>query len=1014
MRIAALFMPSPTPPPLPISEQATSNLSSATAHPDMLTSQARGNGESTSAGTGDLSTQAAGCESAFGLSPVPESSIQGVTHDATEEQQNLEAPTEVSSAPPDLPYTQPVSGPPDSHPEQASLERDQLSDISQAEQGHTTESILADDGSSGGMSGVSSQSSLSASHSTSMVPADSRPGHSLQASHQGLDAASSTGPLESPAPVWDGARRSELASSLPAAPQGLLTAIETPLGGPDQDTDAEQQAAATAVSAMALEGVTDMSTLVDSEQQDRSQPLPSGTSGADADPAAATFTPRGLAVDTEEEVETKPQRKEQFSLEIVRCKIVCPAKTDSNAFTDADPSPLDHTLYMEIPHFLLQLPLSQPAQHPRPHPVDLSVRHVMNQQQPVVPPPDATAPSPFAASSQQGTIFSLSDLALYVALPEEFDSPESVTSTPEAHAQLPPLLSIPTASLIALAARTPPQHTSLHSQMPQQAVPAFELEMKTAEVIAKPKQLQTISASTIRYSTEMDNILGKPTSDPLALAPTAAAEPPLQSNEATADGSRDRVSGQPSPRQASRARQDPGFALEAFIGLISLQLHSSNAKLPALVLQWQRLSGRYAEAAGCQQMTACGLTWHYLALHLTENPAEPRQQFSLEHVGTLRSGSLLLPGRISRVHSEPLGSHGAPSSSRSSSKHGGSGRPAQGPARGRHMAATTTISPEEEFLSHQHSLSRLHVGPIGNGRSGLGGLTGLAEIAADEEGSTPSSPQYIFNNRARLASDSFNEMLEGILPSLSALSLQKASNHQQANSENDSSSLSGTRSHRRHRVDRLKSLSRAASVASSTISIEELQRQVPVIRHRSVFMRPTPPTTFIDPPGSPDYASAAGSFDLSSASSYSARQGLTVYHDAPDRLNSNPEEGGVPTSPGGTPLPEGWSPNMLPAGDRLLLLLGSKECFVASDGIANSSTDASIGCSLLTEAADSNAPLQSALEVCASDMMLRVYLEVGRYHIDEPFYTKCIDTSHCVLYHLKLQQTYGTYLACNP
>ena len=930
-----------------------------------------------------MSTQAAGCDSAFGLSSVPESSVQGVTHDATEEQQNLEAQTEVTSAPPSGPDIQPDSGSPDSRLEQASLERDQLSDISQAEQGLTSESMVADDAGSGGMSGVRSQSALSAPHSTSMAPADSRPGHSLQASHQGWDAASSTGEPESPAPVWDGSRRSDLASppppTLPAPDQGLLTAIETTLGDPDQDTDAEQQAAATAVSAMALEGVTDMSTVVNSEHQDSSQPLPTGTSGAGAaaDPAAAGVTPRGSAVEAEEEVETKPQRKEQFSLEIVRCKIVCPAKTDSNAFTDADPSPLDHTLYMEIPHFLLQLPLSQPAQHPRPHPVDLSVRHVMNQQQPVVPPPDATAPSPFAASSQQGTIFSLSDLALYVALPEEFDSPESMASTPEAHAQLPPLLSIPTASLIALAARTPPQHTSLHSQMPQQAVPAFELEMKTAEVIAKPKQLQTISASTIRYSTEMDNILGKPTSDPLAPAPTAAAEPSLQSNEAAADGSRDRVSGQHSPRQASRARQSPGFAVEAFVGLISLQLHSSNAKLPALVLQWQRLSGHYAEAAGCQPMTACGLTWHYLALHLTENPAEPRQQFSLEHVGTLRSGSLLLPGRISRVHSEPLGSHGAPSSSRSSSKHGGSGRPAQGPARGRHMAATRTISPEEEFLSHQHSLSRLHVAPIGNGRSGLGGLTGLAEIAADEEGSTPSSPQYIFNNRARLASDSFNEMLEGILPSLSALSLQKASNQQQANSENDSSSLSGTRSHRRHRVDRLKSLSRAASVASSTISIEELQRQVPVIRHRSVFMRPTPATTYTDPPGSPDYASATGSFELSSASSYSARPGLTVYHDAPDRLNSNPEDGGGPTSPGGTPLPEGWSPNMLPAGDRLLLLLGSKECFVASDGIASSSTDASVGCSLLTEAADSNAPLQSAFEVCASDMMLRVYLEVS-------------------------------------
>lgn len=288
------------------------------------------------------------------------------------------------------------------------------------------------------------------------------------------------------------------------------------------------------------------------------------------------------------------------------------------------------------------------------------------------------------------------------------------------------------------------------------------------------------------------------------------------------------------------------------------------------------------------------------------------------------------------------------------------------------MTAARTISAEEELLSHQHSLSRLHVAPLGNGRSGLGGLTGLAEIAADDDGSTPSSPQYIFNNRARLASGSFNEMLEGILPSLSALSLQKAANQQHDYSDNGSSTVSGSHSHRRHRLDWPKSLGRATSVASSTISVEELQRQVPVIRHRSVFMNPTPPTPYADAPDFSDFTSAASSFDLSSAPSVSSRQALTVYHDASDRLGRD-----MPTSPGGTPLPEGWSPNMLPAGDRLLLLLGSKECFAASDGIASSSTDASIGCSLLPAANDADIPLQSALEMCASDMMLRVYLEVG-------------------------------------
>ncbi len=938
MRIAALFMPSPTPASLTTSQASANTVAATVADSDRLTFEQHAEGNLTSFGTDGLQVQA-GNESAFGLSSVPESSPQGVSLEP--EQAGLLPNSQTKGEP-----RSPLPDAPESSQKQTDLGPELLDGVQhQAEQElaePAANSLLADAANAEDMADIDSQSSLSEAHRSSADDPEA---------HAPVQGALGWTDLPSPSPPM-----------IPSADQGLLSAIETPLSGASHGAQAEKQAAATAVSAMALERVTTTSTLPEEEQ---AEGMPAGSAEADR----LIPMPR----DPEEEVEPKSERKEQFSLEIVRCKIVCPAKVNTNAFSDADPSPLDHTLYMEIPHFILQLPVSQPAQHPRPHPVDLNVRHVLNRHQPAVPAPDAVASSPFASNDQQGTIFSVTNLTLYVALQEEFDLPESVTSSSEAQTQLPPFLSIPTASLIAVPPRPPPQHAFLRCQLPHQDVPTFELEMKTAEVTAKPKQLQTISASTIRYSTEMDNILGKSPSDQPAPVPATAADPPLQTNPPTASSNRDHPRDQ---QQASQAETYPGFAVEASVGLVSLQLHSSSAKLPALVLQWQRLSGHYAQAAGQQQATACGLTWHYLALHLTENPAEPCQQLSLEHVGMLRSGSLLLPGRISRVHSEPLGSHGAPSSSRSS-HHGGSGRLTRGLSTRHHMTAARTISAEEELLSHQHSLSRLHVAPLGNGRSGLGGLTGLAEIAADDDGSTPSSPQYIFNNRARLASDSFNEMLEGILPSLSALSLQKATNQQHDNSDNGSSSVSGSHSHRRHRLDRLKSLGRATSVASSTISVEELQRHVPVIRHRSVFMSPTPPTPYADAPDLSTFTSAASSFDLSFAPSIPSRQALPVYHDAPDRLGSTLPDEDMPTSPRGTPLPEGWSPDMLPAGDRLLLLLGSKECFAASDGIASSSTDASIGCSLLPAANDADVPLQSALEICASDMMLRVYLEVG-------------------------------------
>ena len=749
--------------------------------------------------------------------------------------------------------------------------------------------------------------------------------------------------------------------------EGLLSALQTPLGSPEEAVPADRQTVASVESAVGMHCVSDTSTVVAKDSGDGLAPLPFA---CEAEPPGSSelepHTPEES--DTDEAPQAGPERKEQFSLEIVRCKIVCPARVDAAGFTDADPSPLDHTLYMEIPHFLLQLPLLQPAQHPRPHPVDLSIRQVLHGQQAAVPAPDITAPSPFAATGQQGTIFSLRNLALFVALPEEFESAHLAPSDSARSTQLPPFLSIPTASLSAVPRHAPSQHPALQSHMSDEPVPTFELEIRTAEVIAKPAQLQTMSASTLRYSTEMDIILGKPPSDPVAPVLAATADPAL-------------ASGQTQP-PLHKAAQRPGFAVEASVGLINLQLHSSNKLLPALVLQWQRLSSHWSQAAGSSvgpAHTACGVTWQFLSLQLTDNPAEPQQQFSLEHVGTLRSGSLALPGRMSRVHSEPLGGRGPPSSSRSS--HHGSGRltrgsSVHGPSR-RQAAITRPLSPEDDFSVHQQGLSNLHFAPLGNGRSGHG-LTGLAEIAADDDTSSPSSPQYIVNNRARLASDSFAEAVEGILPSLSALSLNKASQQQQGSSDNASSSFSDThsRSRRHHGLDRLHSLTRGTSIASSTLSLSELQRQVPVIRHRSVMVAPAPPTPHAEAPDLPPrFASASSAFNFSSYTS-SSGQGLSMFRDASETLGSGArafEDGGPDWSP------KPWSASDLPEGNRLLLVLGSKSCFAADDGNAGPLVDASVGCSLrpLGSAPDRSLSAHSALEICASDMHLRIFLEVS-------------------------------------
>lgn len=943
MRIAALFMRTPTAPPLPSSEAPldAEQPDSPSKHPTQTDPSA-----------------------SVGLNPVP-STAQSVLVNPAVDEAALRKPedSEVVSEVAPYGHAQPTDPATMSSSESASQEAAPHRALPVGEP-------VAD----------------STSQSLSSLPSVDNSGRSAD-SDPGSSTSAQTGPAQDPPPARDEplpqadghpqAQDMSLVSGLPCtsvlpvaqADEGLLGALQTPLGSPQEGVQPQRQAAALVEAAVVMQTTPDTSLVF---------PNDSGTGmvtiGADqlsiANEADLTgssepepHTPEES--DAEEESKAGPERMEQFSLEIVRCKIVCPAQVDTAGFTDADPSPLDHTLYMEIPHFLLQLPLVQPAQHPRPHAVDLNIKQVLKGKQAAVPAPDVTSPSPFAATGQQGTIFSLRNLALFVALPEEFESAHLAPSDSASHAQLPPFLSIPTASLSAVPQRAPPQHPALQSHMPDEPVPTLELEIRTAEVIAKPAQLQTVSASTLRYSTEMDVILGRPPSDPAGPGFAATADPDLASGH--------------SQHPVSKPVHRPGFAMEASVGLINLQLHSSNKLLPALVLQWQRLSSHWSQAAGSSvgpAHSACGVTWQFLSLQLTDNPAEPQQQFSLEHVGTLRSGSLALPGRMSRVHSEPLGGHGPPSSSRSS--HHGSGRlnrgsSVHGPSR-RQTAMTRPISPEDDFPNHQQHLSNLHFPPLGNGRSGHG-LTGLAEIAADDDASLPSSPQYIVNNRARLASDSFAEAVEGVLPSLSALSLNKASQQQQGSSDNASSSFSDSqsRSRRHHGLDRLHSLTKGTSIASSTLSLGELQRQVPVIRHRSVMIATAPSTPHAEAPNLPPrFASASSAFNFSSFASPSG-QGLSMFSGNLGSSAGAFEEGAPEDSF------EAWSANDLPQGNRLLLVLGSKSCFATKDSSAQTSADASVGLSLRPLACmpDQSSSANSALEICASDMLLRVFLEVS-------------------------------------
>lgn len=65
------------------------------------------------------------------------------------------------------------------------------------------------------------------------------------------------------------------------------------------------------------------------------------------------------------------ERREQFSLEILRCRAVCPDWQDGSPAPGRPHWQRQHALTLSVPQLLLQLPPTEPAQHPSAHPVEV-------------------------------------------------------------------------------------------------------------------------------------------------------------------------------------------------------------------------------------------------------------------------------------------------------------------------------------------------------------------------------------------------------------------------------------------------------------------------------------------------------------------------------------------------------------------------------------------------------------------------------------------------------------------
>ena len=230
------------------------------------------------------------------------------------------------------------------------------------------------------------------------------------------------------------------------------------------------------------------------------------------------------------------KQAEQLSLELVRCTAINPpgkdppagsgdaVKPGSKGSKGAGPSGGSssrlHEVRLDVGYCLLQLPLDLPAEHPRPHPVLLSLERrpkggsapdlaTAGRQGPAVagqPDGPGAAPaitaSPFAAPQQQTAVVLAADLVLHVALPEAQASRLRL-------AEVPPLLSVPSAHMVAVAPRAL-AHPALQEQLGCQELllPSFEASVPLIKVMADPQQLQTIAAAHARSSLEMRLIRG--------------------------------------------------------------------------------------------------------------------------------------------------------------------------------------------------------------------------------------------------------------------------------------------------------------------------------------------------------------------------------------------------------------------------------------------------------------------------------------------------------------------------
>lgn len=211
---------------------------------------------------------------------------------------------------------------------------------------------------------------------------------------------------------------------------------------------------------------------------------------------------------------TPPARLDQFSLQILRCKILCPDWRDTS-FAPGTPRDVEdsHALVLDVPEFLLQLPLQAPAQHPCVHPV---------QEHRSGAPAQPAGAAQGSGNTEQKNLSEMQETADAETLLQGSNAGQLISAgaqigfhvqvfdpgTGSVYSPRKPFLGVPVFKVLIHDGLSSVGDLQCQSGSGQQLAPLYDVSADSIQVTADPNSLQVLTAAAEWGRSEMAHLVG--------------------------------------------------------------------------------------------------------------------------------------------------------------------------------------------------------------------------------------------------------------------------------------------------------------------------------------------------------------------------------------------------------------------------------------------------------------------------------------------------------------------------